>query len=273
MLLPRKQKTHDNVRLTPHVWFSKGPQGEVVDRSKTGTARFLELSKLSAKMVELSLQETLRDPTLGGAAPNKWAPGIWPFLATSAAAAHSHAQLPVSARKAGTIGQNTTLSGTLRPTPQPQPAQRQPRFPIAADLLQRTTPLLGRWSRQTAKILQFLVERISARVKILTHSKPLQRLKPAHAKLRVLMARASGIGAVIRKKLAKDYRCRDCGRQVGFRSHPRNLMERYILPLFLMRPVRCAECFRRDYRLFLTPVGRCSPHQDETIDHIHPNAA
>ena len=249
MLPPRKQKTHDNVRLTPHVWFSKGPQGEVVDRSKTGTARFLELSKLSAKMVELSLQETLRDPTF--------------------AEAHSHAQLPVNAGKAGMIGQNTTLSRTLQLNPQPA----QPRFPIAADLLQRTTPLLGRWSRRTAKILQFLVERITARVKILTHSKPLQRLKPAHAKLRVLMARASGIGAVIRKKLAKDYRCRDCGREVGFRSHPRNLMERYILPLFLMRPVRCAECFRRDYRLFLTPVGRCSPHQDETVDHIHPNAA
>jgi hypothetical protein len=31
-------------------------------------------------------------------------------------------------------------------------------------------------------------------------------------------------------------------------------MERYVLPLFLLQPVRCGECFRRDYRLILTPV-------------------
>jgi hypothetical protein len=38
---------------------------------------------------------------------------------------------------------------------------------------------------------------------------------------------------------AEPYRCRDCGREAGFRSLPRTLMERYILPLFLMHPV-CA---------------------------------
>jgi hypothetical protein len=32
------------------------------------------------------------------------------------------------------------------------------------------------------------------------------------------------------------------------------LTERYILPLFLLQPVRCAECFRRDYRLIFTQV-------------------
>jgi len=138
---------------------------------------------------------------------------------------------------------------------------------------QRTAFLLARWSRRTAKTLQFLIDRITAKVKILTLSKPLQRLEPAYPKLRMLMARASGVGAVIRKKLAKDYRCRDCGRKVGFRSPPRNLMERYILPLFLMRPVRCAECFRRDYRSILTPVCGCSSHQDETVDHNHRKAA
>jgi hypothetical protein len=31
-------------------------------------------------------------------------------------------------------------------------------------------------------------------------------------------------------------------------------MERYILPLFLLQPVRCGECFRRDYRLIFTRV-------------------
>jgi hypothetical protein len=31
-------------------------------------------------------------------------------------------------------------------------------------------------------------------------------------------------------------------------------MERFILPLFLLKPVRCGECFRRDYRFILMPV-------------------
>jgi hypothetical protein len=50
------------------------------------------------------------------------------------------------------------------------------------------------------------------------------------------------------------YRCRDCGSEVGFRSRRRTLVERYLLPLFLLQPVRCGECFRRDYRLIFTPV-------------------
>jgi len=50
------------------------------------------------------------------------------------------------------------------------------------------------------------------------------------------------------------YRCRDCGSEEGFRSRRRTLTERFILPLLLLRPVRCGECFRRDYRLIFTPV-------------------
>ena len=50
------------------------------------------------------------------------------------------------------------------------------------------------------------------------------------------------------------YRCRDCGSESGFRSRRRTLTERLILPLLLMQPVRCGECFRRDYRLIFTPV-------------------
>ena len=52
----------------------------------------------------------------------------------------------------------------------------------------------------------------------------------------------------------KSYRCSDCGSEVGFRSRRRTLTERLILPLFLLQPVRCGECFRRDYRLIFTPV-------------------
>jgi hypothetical protein len=44
------------------------------------------------------------------------------------------------------------------------------------------------------------------------------------------------------------YRCPDCGSQAGFKSRRRTLTERFLLPLFLLKPVRCGECFRRDYR-------------------------
>jgi hypothetical protein len=50
------------------------------------------------------------------------------------------------------------------------------------------------------------------------------------------------------------YRCRDCGSEVGFRSRRRTFSERFLLPLFLLQPVRCGECFRRDYRLIFTKV-------------------
>ena len=50
------------------------------------------------------------------------------------------------------------------------------------------------------------------------------------------------------------YRCRDCGSEIGFKSRRRTLTERFVLPLFLLKPVRCGECFRRDYRLIFTQV-------------------
>jgi hypothetical protein len=51
-----------------------------------------------------------------------------------------------------------------------------------------------------------------------------------------------------------EFHCEDCGSDVGFRSRRRTFSERYFLPLFLLQPVRCAECFRRDYRLIFIPV-------------------
>ena len=50
------------------------------------------------------------------------------------------------------------------------------------------------------------------------------------------------------------YRCSDCSSEAGFRSRRRTLIERFILPLLLLRPVRCSECFRRDYRLIFVQV-------------------
>jgi DNA-directed RNA polymerase subunit RPC12/RpoP len=55
-------------------------------------------------------------------------------------------------------------------------------------------------------------------------------------------------------RLIEPYRCRDCGSKLGFRSRRRTLAERFVLPLFLLKPVRCGECLHRDYRLVFTPV-------------------
>lgn len=53
---------------------------------------------------------------------------------------------------------------------------------------------------------------------------------------------------------ALPYQCRDCGGEIGFRSRRRNLLERFVLPLMLLQPVRCGDCFHRDYRLIFTQV-------------------
>lgn len=60
--------------------------------------------------------------------------------------------------------------------------------------------------------------------------------------------------------LTQPYVCRDCGSDVGFRSRRRTFAERFLLPLLLLQPVRCGECFRRDYRFIFTRVAaRISP--------------
>jgi hypothetical protein len=51
-----------------------------------------------------------------------------------------------------------------------------------------------------------------------------------------------------------EFRCDDCGNDTAFRSRRRTFAERYLLPVFLLQPVRCGECFRRDYRLLFMPV-------------------
>ena len=121
---------------------------------------------------------------------------------------------------------------------------------------QRTALLIGRW----ATTAQSLAERLSTRLRILATSQPLRRLR-------------YGCRKNLRFPFAKPYRCRDCGKGIGFRSRPRTLMESYILPLTLMQPVRCAECSRRDYRPIFTPVSERSHHQDESRDPIHRDAA
>ena len=54
---------------------------------------------------------------------------------------------------------------------------------------------------------------------------------------------------------ARAYRCRDYGSEVGFRSRPRTLTERYILPLLLVQAVRCA-VFQAGLSVDLHSCGR-----------------
>ena len=56
-----------------------------------------------------------------------------------------------------------------------------------------------------------------------------------------------------------EFHCEDCGSDAGIRSRRRTFSERYLLPVFLLKPVRCAECFRRDYRLVFMPVRERLP--------------
>ena len=56
-----------------------------------------------------------------------------------------------------------------------------------------------------------------------------------------------------------EYYCDDCGSGTGFRSRRRTFAERYLLPLLLLQPVRCADCFRRDYRLLFVPTKERVP--------------
>jgi hypothetical protein len=54
--------------------------------------------------------------------------------------------------------------------------------------------------------------------------------------------------------LYKQFHCDDCGSLEAYRSRPRTFTERYILPALCMRPVRCADCFRRTYEWIFVPA-------------------
>lgn len=43
----------------------------------------------------------------------------------------------------------------------------------------------------------------------------------------------------------QQYQCPDCGSFEGYRSRRRNFLEKYMLPMFLLQPVRCGDCYRR----------------------------
>ena len=56
------------------------------------------------------------------------------------------------------------------------------------------------------------------------------------------------------------FRCPLCGSEMAYRSRPRNFTERFLLPLALLRPVRCGECYRRTYATLFTEAKKRNQH-------------
>jgi len=46
-----------------------------------------------------------------------------------------------------------------------------------------------------------------------------------------------------------------CAGTEAFLSRPKNHFEKYVLPLFLLRPVRCGGCGCRQYRMIFTAAA------------------
>jgi hypothetical protein len=57
----------------------------------------------------------------------------------------------------------------------------------------------------------------------------------------------------------RPFQCKDCESVAGFRSRPRTLTEKYLLPVLLLRPVRCGDCFRRTYQSIFVEVREREP--------------
>jgi len=334
MLLRRNQKPPDESGMSSLAWSSKSPQGKDLGRSTTGTGRFPDCSRLSTRMVELSLEQAQRDLTLHDVVPNNVIPASLPFLGTSTNDPKPAGPQVINSGMAGTIGGKAAANGTAHLNPQAAPGtlrewkspyfavpyswataalreitdsssrspvigilrrcwmsvQEDHRFSISRTgilsrvrlavqytdhLRDRARIFVGQWSRRSAQTFRSLKSRDAGVAKTVTQLELFRHLKQSPSRLRMLMARLPAGGSVIRKKFGsvKPYRCRDCGGKVGFRSRPHSLIERHILPLLLTQAVRCADCFRRDYRLIFTPVRDCLPPHDETGDHIHRNAA
>lgn len=119
MLVRRKQKLKDDQRPVPHMLPWQVTECERRGLSNSGTAELAKFSKLSAKMVELSLQETGRNPTVRGTVPNELSavssPLLWPSTCV-----HKIAPPAESAGRVGTAAQSPAVA-VATPLNQPQP--------------------------------------------------------------------------------------------------------------------------------------------------------
>jgi hypothetical protein len=58
------------------------------------------------------------------------------------------------------------------------------------------------------------------------------------------------------------FHCRDCGRSEARPSRKRNILERLVLPILLLHPVRCGHCFRRQYVPIFRDISNHAHHPD-----------
>jgi hypothetical protein len=143
MLLRRKQKPNGDEQLVPHLPTWQATESEKVRRSNSGAARFAEFSRLSVKMVDLSLQEAQRDPTLRGTVPNQLSavssPLLWPSTALQTVAE----PLAKSAGRPGTAVPRAAVAAVtpLNP-PQAHGTPRELRIPNFAVLYSRARVIL-----------------------------------------------------------------------------------------------------------------------------------
>ena len=62
-------------------------------------------------------------------------------------------------------------------------------------------------------------------------------------------------------RLFVEFYCSECGGSEAYRSRPRGLFERYLLPLSFLKPLRCERCYHRAYAFRTIPViDRIPPH-------------
>ena len=80
MLLRRKQTPNDEEQLIPHAWSWQATEREEGGRSNNRTPRVAKFSRLSAQMVELSVQQAQRERTLRGTVPNNLSSVSSPLL-------------------------------------------------------------------------------------------------------------------------------------------------------------------------------------------------
>jgi Asp-tRNA(Asn)/Glu-tRNA(Gln) amidotransferase C subunit len=206
-----------------------------------------DVSKVSAKMVELSIQEPQRDPTRRDT--RKSGPVSSPLIG-----------LPNDAQK-------ITSPSFEDPGKKESPVRRS----VAA-----ATHLNSQQANATlhTRIIQrfFTFRRCILGPLALSAGRGAIRQRSGSLIAHLSTARAAQF-LVDRLSAIKVYRCRDCGREAGFRSRPRTFMECYILPLFLMQPIRCAACFRRDYWSIITRVRMRSHYDAESSDYTPGHAA
>ena len=55
-------------------------------------------------------------------------------------------------------------------------------------------------------------------------------------------------------RLFREFHCRECSGQQAYRSRPRGFFEKHVLPLLMLRPVRCEHCYHRGYVFRTVPA-------------------